>query len=500
MIRIAVAGFQHETNSFAEPKTDYAYFASHRDRPPLVRGDDVVEWLGRSGYAMGGFLRAAAGEQILPLLWTSGGAGGTVTRDAFERIAAELVGRLSEAMPVDAVYLDLHGAMSTEDFEDGEGELLRRVRACVGELIPVVASLDYHANVTDAMVRHADGLVGYRTYPHTDQAETGARAAELVARLVAAGRPRGRALRKTPFLIPLNDQCTMVSPSADVVRASLDLPADVTSLAYLAGFPSADMADCGPAVVAYGLTEAAADAAAQRLFDLILTMERAFAVPILPVADAVRQACALAGRAAGPVVIADTQDNPGCGGTSDTTGLLFALLEQGATGALAGLLCDPAAAAAAHAAGAGAWVELAVGGRHGPAGVSPLRGRFEVMQLGDGRFPTDGKVTGRREVDLGPMARLRIEGLDIVVTTRRMQAHDPAPFLHVGADPARARVLVLKSTCHFRAEFEPTAAAVLVARAPGAFIADPTDLPYTRLRSGVRTKPCGPAFERGPPV
>src|SRR5688572_4888293 len=172
MARIAVGGFQHETNSFVLPDTDYAYFTSHRDRPPLVRGAGVVRWLSGTSFALSGFLGGIGHRhEIAPLLWTSGGAGGTVTAEAFERIAGELVGRLSEAMPLDGVYLDLHGAMVTKPFEDGEGELLRRVRATVGERVAIAISLDYHANVTPAMVRHADSIVGYRTYPHVDRAE-----------------------------------------------------------------------------------------------------------------------------------------------------------------------------------------------------------------------------------------------------------------------------------------------------------------------------------------
>ena len=181
MARIAVGGFQHETNCFVTPKTDFSYFMSHRDRPPLVRGDDVIKWLGDTSFGLSGFLQDMAGQHdIVPLLWTSGGAGGLVTADAFERIAGELIGRLSAAMPVDAVYLDLHGAMVAEPFEDGEGELLRRVRATVGTDVPVVISLDYHANVTPQMVETTDSLVAYRTYPHVDRAETGAYAAQAL--------------------------------------------------------------------------------------------------------------------------------------------------------------------------------------------------------------------------------------------------------------------------------------------------------------------------------
>jgi microcystin degradation protein MlrC len=220
MARIAVAGFHHETNCFVAPKTDFAYFLSHRDRPPLVRGADVIRWLAETSFALSGFLEVMGRRhEIVPLVWTSGGAGGLVTTDAFERVAGELVGRLSAAMPVDAVYLDLHGAMVTEQFEDGEGELLRRVRATVGRHVPIAISLDYHDNVTPQMVEMTDSLVGYRTYPHIDRAETGAFAAQALALLLERGRPAGQALRKLPFLIPLNDQSNRRKASSRAPRS-----------------------------------------------------------------------------------------------------------------------------------------------------------------------------------------------------------------------------------------------------------------------------------------
>ena len=188
MPRIAVGGLHHETNCFVEPRTDYAYFNIQRDRPPLVRGHQVFERLAGSTFALAGFLAEMEAEHALaPLLWTSGGAGGLVTADAYERIAGELVGRLSEAGAVDAVYLDLHGAMVSEPFEDGEGELLRRVRAVVGPEVPVVVSLDYHANVTPAMVEHSDAVLAYLTYPHVDRNETGRRAATAMRQVLRRG-------------------------------------------------------------------------------------------------------------------------------------------------------------------------------------------------------------------------------------------------------------------------------------------------------------------------
>ncbi|MBX6373035.1 MAG: M81 family metallopeptidase [Acetobacteraceae bacterium] len=493
MARIAVGGFHHETNCFVEPKTDFAYFASHRDRPPLVRGEEVIRWLTDTSFALSGFMKAMGGaHEFVPLVWTSGGAGGLVTRDAFERIAGELIGRLSAAMPVDAVYLDLHGAMVTEDFEDGEGELLRRVRAVVGPDVPVAISLDYHANVTPQMVQATDALLGYLTYPHVDRAETGERAARAMELLLRRGRPPGRALRKTPFLIPLNDQCTLVEPSKSIVTRSVVAEGDLVNLSYLAGFPPSDLFWCGPAVIAHAWSQEAADRAADALLREIVMQEPNFAVEMVSPEEGVARAMAIARGASRPVVIADTQDNPGCGGNADTTGLLRALVEAGAEGAVLGFLCDAEAARAAHAAGEGAELRIALGGRTGPEGVTPFEANFRVTCLGSGKFRTTGVVSGGRDVDVGPMALLTVGGVSVAVTSKRMQALDQAPFRHLGVEPAQQRILGLKSTCHFRGEFEPIAEAVIVVLAPGYYGADPAVYPYRRLRPGVRLRPLGP--------
>jgi microcystin degradation protein MlrC len=492
MARIAIGGFQHETNCFVNSQTDFSYFASHRDRPPLVYGDDVLKWLTNNSFAMAGFIQCLQSvHELVPLLWTSGGAGGMVTRDAFERITGSIVGRLSEAMPVDAVYLDLHGAMVTEDFEDGEGELLRRIRAAIGEQVPIVISLDYHANVTPTMVECSDGLLAYRTYPHVDRVETGQHAARVTQTLLERGRPAGRTLRKLPFLIPLNGQCTLVDPSRHVVNLSRVLEGDVVNLSYLAGFPPSDLHWCGPSVIAHAWTQQAADAAADAMYTAILEREGQFAEEMVAPEEGVARAMRLAREAHRPVVIADTQDNPGCGGTADSTGLLKALVAADAQGAVMGFLCDAQAAQAAHAAGVGQAIRIALGGRSGPEGVTPMEASFEVEALGDGRFTSDGAVSGGRKMDLGPMALLRIGGVRVAVTSKRLQAYDKAPFRHLGVDPERQKILALKSTCHYRAEFEPIAEAVIVVLAPGYYLADPTDYPFRKLRPGVRLKPLG---------
>jgi microcystin degradation protein MlrC len=496
MARIAIGGMQHETNCFVPSVTDYSYFCSHRDRPPLSRGEEVLARLPGTSFAISGFLEEMASKhEIIPLLWASGGAGGYVTRDAFERIAAELVSMLSLAMPVDAVYLDLHGAMVTEDFEDGEGELLRRVRAVVGDAIPVVISLDYHANVTLEMVAFSDAMAPYLTYPHVDRIETGRRAAHALATILAKGRPRGRALRKLPFLLPLNHQCTMVDPSKAVVTLSADMEkrGDAITVAYLAGFPPSDLFDCGPSVIVHAYDQEAADRLADELAHAIALLEPSFATPMLQPDEAVKVAMRKAESANRPVIIADTQDNPGCGGSADTTGMLAALHRHGAKGAALGVLCDAEAAVAAHQAGEGSVLSLALGGKSGPAGVVPFEGRFRVARLSNGQFTTTGPCVGGRTVDLGPTALLVIDGISVVVTSKRMQAHDQEVFRHLGLEPSQQKILVLKSTVHFRAHFQPIAEEVLVALAPGGHVVDPTAYDYKKLRAGVRLYPLGPA-------
>lgn len=500
MARIAIGGFHHETNCFVDARTDFAYFASHRDRPPLVYGEDLVQWLNGTTFAIAGFMSEMRSRHTLaPLLWTSGGAGGMVTRDAFERIACGLVGELSKAMPVDAVYLDLHGAMVTEDFEDGEGELLRRVRAAVGPDVPVAVSLDYHANVTPAMVELSDAMIAYRTYPHVDRVETGQYAAKAMEALLQRGRPSGRALRKVPFLIPLNGQCTLVDPSRSVVARSRVAEEGLVNLSYLAGFPPSDLYWCGPSVIAHAWAQADADRAADAMLAAIVAEEANFAEVMVSPEEGVARAVDTARSATRPVVIADTQDNPGCGGTADATGLLKALVAAHAQGAVMGFLCDADAAAAAHAAGEGARVRLALGGHSGPAGVTPLEATFAVTRLGNGRFDTDGAVSGGRKIDVGPMALLTIGGVSVVVTSKRLQAYDQSGFRHVGIEPSKQKILALKSTCHYRAEFEPMAEEVIVVLAPGYYLADPTLYPFRKLRPGVRLKPLGPVFA-GPPA
>jgi microcystin degradation protein MlrC len=497
MARIAIGGFMHETNCFVPELTDYQHFARPADRPGILRGEEILTEFAVSGASTAGFIAGNDGNhQLAALLWTSTTPGGTVTAHAYERIAGEIIGRLSDTLPVDGVYLDLHGAMVSAQHADGEGELLRRVRAVVGEEVPIVISLDYHANVSPAMVAHADAILPYRTYPHVDQYATGQRASAAMKRLLIEGRPPGRALRQLPFLLPLNFQCTLVQPSKGIVDAAAARQTDeIVSLAYLAGFPPSDLAACGPSVSAHAHSQEAADGAVDEITQMVALKEAEFAEPLLSPDEAVVEAMRLAQTAQKPIVVADTQDNPGCGGSGDTVGMLAALVAHDAQGALFGVVQDELAAAAAHAAGVGAELELDLGGRTELPGVEPFQGRFTVQVINDGRYDTTGPVAQGKAYNVGPSAVLSIGGVKVAISSRRVQALDRSVFEHLGLVLRDQAIIVLKSTCHYRAHFDPIAETTFAAIAPGGYNANPANCDYSKLRPGVRYYPLGPAHE-----
>ncbi len=494
MAKIALAGFMHETNCFVPGATDYEHFARPADRPGILRGEEIMTEFAESGASTAGFIAGNDGNhELAPLLWTSTTPGAAVTAHAYERISSEILARLSEVLPVDGIYLDLHGAMVSVQHADGEGELLRRVRAVVGDDIPIVISLDYHANVTPAMVALADAILPYHTYPHVDQHATGQRASAAMKRLLIEGRPQGRALRQLPFLLPLNYQCTLVEPSKGIVEAAIARQThEMLSLAYLAGFPPSDLAECGPTVSAHAYSQAAADAAVDDITQMIALKEAEFAEPLFSPDEAVVEAMRLALSARKPVVIADTQDNPGCGGSGDTVGMLAALVANDAQGAVFGVVCDDLAAAAAHSAGVGAELELDLGGRTDLPGVTPFQGRFKVEVVNDGNYQSTGPVSQGKGYKVGPSALLSIGGIKVALSSRRVQALDRMVFEHLGVVLEEQNIIVLKSTCHYRAHFDPIAETTFAALAPGGYLASPADCAYTRLRPGVRYYPLGP--------
>ena len=496
MAVIAVGGFQHETNTFAPSKADYRAFEQGGAWPPLTFGEAIAPRLtGANIPATGAFAALhAAGHRTPGLVWGAASPSAHVTRDAFERIVGELTARLAAGQPVDGVCLDLHGAMVTEHVDDGEGELLARVRRVVGPRVPVVASLDLHANVTRAMMEHADGLVAYRTYPHVDMAATGARAAQLLLRTLAAGRPLAKAMQPLDFLTGLSSQSTFIEPGRRLYETLERLEREHDAvLSFAPGFPMADFPECQMAVLGYGPDAARVRHAVAELARAVHDAEPEFALDLYA-ADAAVARAAQRGEPGAPVVLADTQDNPGAGGNGDTTGLLAALLARDPRDAVLGLLIDAASARQAHEVGVGHAARFRLGETSGVPGHVPLEGEFTVTAVNDGNFTCTGPMFDGFRMQLGPMAVLQRGNVRVVLAAKKVQAADQQMFRHVGIEPVQQRILALKSSVHFRADFQPIAKEVLVVVAPGPAKADPTLFDWKRLRPGLRLKPGGPAF------
>jgi microcystin degradation protein MlrC len=493
---VAFAGFLHETNTFAPTKATIEDFNHGGGHIPISRGEEILERAPGVNIGVAGALEVARdrGWEVVPLLWTVAIPSAHVRRDAYEAIADEILARLADAGPLDGVYLDLHGAMVCEHVDDGEGEILERIRRAIGPDVPLAASLDLHGNTTRRMVDNADVLVAYRTYPHVDMAETGRLTAEMLDHVMNHGR-LAKAMRRVPYLIPIPWQCTTIEPARSLYARVAEMErGDVVSASALMGFPAADFDECSPVVLAYGRTQEAADRAADELRDLFLASEGAFAGRAYAPEEGVREAMRIAAGASKPVVIADTQDNPGAGGDSNTAGMLRALVSEGAERAALGLMVDPQAAAAAHAAGEGADVRLSLGGKSGVAGDEPFEATFRVEKLSDGRFRTSGPFYGDTEMDLGPSACVSIGGVKVVLASRKVQLADQEMYRYVGIEPLEQAILVNKSSVHFRAHFEPIAETVLVCTAPGPMALNAYDLPFRNLEAGLRLSPQGPSF------
>ena len=504
-MNIFVAGFHHETNTFAPSPADWAAFTCGAGYPAYSTGDAMLAQMAPTQSALGGFAQAAAGFgwTLVPSVWAGAMPSNRVTTEAFERICGAIVADL-ERGGFDAIFLDLHGAAVAECADDAEGELLTRVRAVVGPHLPIVASLDLHANVTERMLRLASAMTAYRTYPHIDMRATGERAAQMLARRLGAAVPtRLMHAQRVPFLLPLNAQCTLMEPARSVIALidRLEAQQDV-ELNFSMGFSAADFEGCGPVLFGYGADAGALREAVEELHSVVAVTQRAhWTVKLHTPAAAVEQAIALALQADAPdrpVVIADTQDNPGAGGDANTTGLLRALLQADAGTRLPGrvalgLLFDPDAARAACAAGAGATLALSLGRAvptwTGALTEPPVAAAAHVLAVSDGELPLFGPMTAGITAHLGSCACVEVQGIRVLLSSAKMQLLDLDLFRFLGVEPAQMKLLVVKSSVHFRAAFAPIAAHILVAKAPGPMAADPGDLPWTRLPAGMATRP-----------
>lgn len=456
---------------------------------------------------------AEAGWELAALMAARATPSGLVEAGAYAAIRRELLEQLQAALPVDGVLLALHGAMGAEGVPDCEGDLLAAVRELVGPGVPVMATLDLHANVTAAMVQAATALIGYRTYPHVDQYERGQEAARLLARTLAGEVEPVMVRVAPPALLTSMNMRTESGPMAELVVLAEAAAAEpgLLSASVFGGYPYADFPEVGATAVAVadGSREAA-ERTARELARAIWERRRDFAADLLGPEEAVVAAQRLLaeggsgqvpgggpapaqaggadpppGRRAGPVALVDVTDNPASGGTGDTTGLLAAMVAAGLENAAFGTLWDPESVARCAAAGVGAEVELELGGKSNPEFGGPVPVRARVRTLADGRFRNKGPMNRGVEVQMGLTAVVQVGGLQVVLTEHPVAPIDPESFRRVGIDPAGLAVLGIKAKNHFRAAYGPFLSEVILVHAPGLATLDLTILPYRHLRRPV---------------
>lgn len=497
-MKIAVGAFHHETNTFAPARGDLAAFQA-RDAGGIRVAPPLEKILGLNmGYA--GFSESALayGWTIVPLTFATAVPSNKVTHEAFEHIMGHMLDGLRAAMPVDAVFLDLHGAMVTEDYDSGDAEILRRVRAVIGPAIPLLVEFDYHANIVADTVALADAIFVYRTYPHIDMAELGAKAAHHLRGLISGMPRQAVAFREIDYLIPVPAQSTLAEPMKSAMARIAAVEGQVfgngrvSTASIAACFPIADVPGCRPSIVAYADTQGAADAAADYLADALRAMEPQAKLDLWTPEAAVAEALRHGDR--GTVVLADTQDNPGGGGNGDTVGLLKALIAAKPTKALFAHIWDPELARAAHIAGVGGVLHAGLGAKTGWAGETPVEAEWTVEQLNDGKIVGTGPMAKGWRFNMGPSVRLRHAGVDVLVVSGKGQCLDQEQVRLFGVEAFDYPVLALKSSVHFRADFGPRAVSILVVKSPGPVTADAADLVFKNLKSGLRMTPMGPPF------
>lgn len=479
------AEFLHETNTFSRIPTDYARFEAqdcYLDHASAVaaRGDSNAE--------LAGFLDAATahGWQIHHVLSAIAQPAGRVTRDAFDRIAGAIVEAARQrAGTLDGVILGLHGAMVSEDHDDGEGELLRRLRAVLGPAIPIAVTLDLHANVTRVMCEHANIIVSYQTYPHVDMRRTGRQAGDILQRTMA-GEIRPVTLRAhLPMIDEANggrtDQGAML-PRLSRARAYESTESDVFAVSINAGFSRADIAEIGPTVLVVAQGDLARHQGfAEDLADDIWACRHEVVNRFLDPLEAAA-VCATHAFDGRPIIVAEYSDNPGGGAYGDATALLGALLQADVGRACFGPIVDPETVQALQALPLGSMVDVQLGGKTDPrVGGGPLALRVSVEHQSDGHYFATGPMTGGQHRSWGPTVVVRVRDMDILVVTQPAQMLDLAQFTGFGIDPSAMRVVGLKSMQHFRAAFEPIASRVIICDSGALCTPDPTRLPYTRL-------------------
>jgi microcystin degradation protein MlrC len=484
-MRIAIAEFKQETNTFVPITTTVKTFTEQY----FYRGDEMLTAFGQARLEVPGALDAIreAGGEAVPLLATQALASGLVERESFDIIMGEIEQRLKAALPVDGVFLSLHGAMIVEDEPDAESEIVRRVRAVVGPGIPITVSLDLHGHITSAMLQPDVAYIGYREFPHIDMYETGYRAARLLIDWITGQVKPVMALSKRHMIFSPDSARTTTPPLSDIVAEgrAMEARGEVLHVSLFPVQPWIDTPDLGFAALVCGENREAAQAAADRLAQMAWDRRKEFEPEVTPLDDIIRIGLSEPGL----TVASDSGDSPSGGGAADSNAVLAALLHAGAdkeNRITICTICDAEAASQAASAGVGKTVTVAVGNKRSGLG-EPLTVTGKVKTISDGSYVLEGPGGYGMAGEMGLTVVLAIGSIRLNLRSIPHFEWDLGIHKSVGLDPARAALVFVRSPSHFRVSYAPIATRIFLADTPG-----PTGVNMRRLAFTKVTRPLYP--------
>ncbi len=486
-MRLLIAMMMHETNTFSPVPTDLQRFALGLGQLPL-QGAAAVQAYRGTGTATGAFidLVEAAGAEFELAIAAHAAPSGPVHNEAFDAMTQTIVQAVARG-GWDGILLDLHGAMVTQSFEDGEGELLRRIRA-VDAHTPIGVAYDMHANLYDDMVALAQMVAGYQTYPHVDMYETGLRAGKPLLRLLAGEVQPTSAWARLPMIPHVMRQSSLDEPNRSLQARARQMEQEgALTASVFTGFPHADIENAGLSVV---VVTDGQPALAQQLRDELLRMawdSRAqWVYPVEPLAQSVSRAKAMT---VSPVVVLDHYDNASSGGTMDTTAVLAEILRQGLRNVAFFAIFDPQAVQQAIAAGIGQRVSLSVGGKMAmplmPHRSAPLQLEGVVKVISAGKYRAKGPMSQGAHQDMGAAVVIDTGAVEVALISRHVEPFDVNALMSLGIDPLQKQFVVLKSRVHWRAGMGPMAAAVVECAGAGACTSDYSELVFKHLRRPI---------------
>lgn len=487
---VLVGNFSHETNTFVESTTGRSLFKERRE----YFGDEIPERLTGTNTQVGGVIDVADDESVdlIHTVAATATPSGLVEADAYEFYCEQILDAAREyADDLDGVMLCLHGAMVPEGMDDGEGPLISKVRHIVGEAVPIAVTLDLHGNVTDEMVSESDLLIGFESYPHVDMGDTGRTGMRELVRAIRGETDPVGYVERPPVLAMGPKQNTREGPMAEVMAKAREYEErdDVVKVSVFPGFHQADIPSMGWSVpvVADGDADAAREVSrelAAYIWDRREDFVGDYPEPPEAVAEAKRLAADL-GEDDGFVLMADVGDNPGGGGAADGTTVLREMLDQGLTNAGFAIVRDPETVTECVEAGVGERATVDLGGKTDDLHGDPIADLdVYVKAVTDGEFHNTGPMGTGGENHLGRTVLVECgleDGVSVVVTENRMQPLDAEIWRHVGIQPERLDVLVVKSTNHYRADYEPMCSTNIPINSIGLVAMDPRKFDFTRV-------------------